>query len=272
MARMSRWVDAVLIALAIVSRVAAVWLLQSHVVPRSTYEHGEIAANVLAGRGFAVNFLGADGPTSQQAPIYPAMVAVAYAIGGVETPRSLLILELAQSVLGGLLVLGVLRLCRFVAPDSPWAAWFAGLVVALHPTLVYAATHVQVATVGATVLIWTLAWSYHTGSSQKVRDAAITGGLLALLALIDPILSLAMVGVAWSIGQGRSGHRRDRHRSIELIGVVGIVAVDRRHSLADSQHLGSRRIRGHQEHLWVRILARELFAERRDRQGRQAFG
>ena len=62
MARMSRSVDAAMIALAIVGRVMAVWVLQSHLVPRSTYEHGEIAANLLAGRGFAIKFLGADGP------------------------------------------------------------------------------------------------------------------------------------------------------------------------------------------------------------------
>lgn len=118
MARMSRRFDVLLIALAIVSRVAAVWILQSHLVPRSTYEHGEIAANLLAGRGFAVKFLGADGPTSQQAPVYPLIVAAAFAIGGVDTPRSLLILELAQSACGGLLVLGVLRMGRLIAPQS----------------------------------------------------------------------------------------------------------------------------------------------------------
>ena len=42
-----------LVLLAIAVRVAAVLVLQSHRVPRSTYEHGEIAANLLAGRGFA---------------------------------------------------------------------------------------------------------------------------------------------------------------------------------------------------------------------------
>ena len=224
MARMSRSIDACLVALAIVGRMAAVWLLQSHLVPRSTYEHGEIAANLLAGRGFAIKFLGADGPTSQQAPVYPAMVAVAYAIGGVETPRSLLILELAQSLLGGVLVLGVLRLCRLIAPGSPRTAWIAGLVVALHPTLVYAATHVQVATLGATVLIWTVAWSYQTGASSRVRDAMITGVLLAVLTLIDPILSLAMVGVAWSIAQGGRESSRDSRQSLRLIAVVATVA------------------------------------------------
>jgi hypothetical protein len=225
MARKSRPVDALLITLAIVSRLAAVWVLQSHLVPRSTYEHGEIAANLLAGRGFAIKFLGADGPTSQQAPIYPTLVAAAYAIAGVETPRSLLMIEFAQAALGGLLVVGVLRLCRLVVPASRWAPWLAGLVVAVHPTLVYAATHIQVATLGATVLVWTLAWAYQTGSSQRFPDAATTGGLLALLALIDPILSLAMVGVVWSISQVSLEPSRNLPRSLQLIAIVGIVAA-----------------------------------------------
>src|SRR3954452_2338137 len=107
-------------ALAMVARGAAVLILQSHTLPHSTYEHGEIAANLLAGRGFAVKFLGADGPTSQQAPIYPAIVAGAYAIGGVEAPRSLLFLQMAQAMLGGVLVAGVVVLAREVAPGRPW--------------------------------------------------------------------------------------------------------------------------------------------------------
>ncbi len=109
-----------LVALAVAARVAAVLALQSHLVPHSTFEHGEIAANLLAGRGFSVEFLGADGPTSQQAPLYPLLVAVAYAIGGVGTPRGLLLLELGQALLGGWLVAETIRLARSVAPGRPW--------------------------------------------------------------------------------------------------------------------------------------------------------
>ncbi len=54
----TRIIPATLVVLAIASRVAAVWVLQSHHVPRSTYEHGEIAANLLAGKGFTTHFLG----------------------------------------------------------------------------------------------------------------------------------------------------------------------------------------------------------------------
>src|SRR5438309_11620763 len=139
-----RRVALLLIVVAIAVRAAAVLVLQSHHVPNSTYEHGEIAANLLAGRGFSVRFLGAEGPTSQQAPLYPFLVAGAYALGGVETPRALLFLELGQAVLGGVLVAAVLRLAREVAPGHPWVARLAGLIAALHPPVLDATTHVQV--------------------------------------------------------------------------------------------------------------------------------
>lgn len=209
--RRAAWV---LIALAVLARAAAVLVLQSHTVARSTYEHGEIAANLLAGRGFSVKFLGADGPTSQQAPVYPLVVAAAYAVGGVGTPRSLLVLELGQSALGGLLVAAVLMLAREVAPGRVWVARAAGLLVALHPTLVYAATHVQVALLAAALLAATLAWAYRTARTGRAGDAAATGALLALLMLTDPILGLAGAGVGLAIG-----------RRARLLAAVGLTAA-----------------------------------------------
>ncbi len=192
---------AVLVALAVLLRAGAVLVLQSHHVPRSTYEHGEIAANLLAGRGFTVRFLGATGPTSQQAPVYPALVALAYAAGGVETPRALLILELCQAALGGLLVLGTIRLARAVAPNCPAVSLGAGFIAAVHPTLVYAATHVQVSGLAATLVVWVLAWAHKAGADQRAATALLTGLLLALLVLCDPILALVAPGALWMLGR-----------------------------------------------------------------------
>ncbi|MFO0890277.1 MAG: hypothetical protein U0790_14190 [Isosphaeraceae bacterium] len=189
----------VLVAIAV--RLAAVLILQSHLVPRSTYEHGEIAANLLAGRGFSIRFLGGDGPTSQQAPVYPLLVAAAYAVGGVETPRSLLFLEAAQSLLGGMLVLAVFQLARRIAPGRPAFALLASGIVAVHPTLVYAATHVQVALLAATLLCTFLELSHRAGASGRTASAALAGLILALLALTDPILALAGIGGIWAMAQ-----------------------------------------------------------------------
>lgn len=212
-----------LVALAVVVRVAAVLVLQSHRIPHSTYEHGDIAANLLAGRGFSVRFLGADGPTSQQAPVYPCLVAGAYLLGGVETPRALLFLELGQAVLGGLLVISVLMLAREAAPGRRWVAGLAGLIAALHPTLVYAATHVQVALLAATLLTATLALAYRTGRTGRDRDAVSCGGILAALALTDPILVLAGAGIVWAVARDRG--LRFSGRPLALIGLTMALGV-----------------------------------------------
>jgi hypothetical protein len=225
LARTSRLIEIVLVGLAIMARAAAVLVLESYSVPRSTYEHGEIAANLLAGSGFAMHFLGADGPTSQQAPAYPALVALAFAAGGIESPRALLLLQLAQCVLGGLLALGVLRLGHLVAPGRPLVANAAGIYVALHPTLVYAATHVQVASLGTVLMTWTLVWAYQTGVTRRARDAALTGLWLGLLALTDPILALAMLGIGCAIAQGQAGGAYPIRQCLRLVAVVAAVAI-----------------------------------------------
>ena len=209
-----------LVVLAIAARIAAVLVLQSHTVPHSTYEHGEIASNLLAGRGFSVRFLGADGPTSQQAPAYPVLVAGAYALGGVGTPRALLILELGQALLGGALVVFVVMLAREVAPGRPRVAILAGFIAAVHPTLAYSATHVQVASLAAMLLAGCLAWAYRAGRTGSRRDAVVGGIFLGGLALSDPILALVAPGMARAIAS-----RRGWRRSGRLIGLVGASAA-----------------------------------------------
>ncbi len=193
-----------IVMLAVIARVVAVLVLQSHLIPHSTYEHGEIAANLLAGKGFSVMFLGAFGPTSQQAPIYPFLVAAAYAIGGVGTPNSLLILELGQSLLGGWMVLEVMRLARAIAPGHRVAVIVAGLIAALHPTLVYASTHIQVAPLACALLVASLA---HAAEARTIRQACGVGFLLGLLVLTDPILGLVALSAAWLIARNCNGFR-----------------------------------------------------------------
>lgn len=209
-----------LIMLAIACRMAAVVVLQSHKIPHSTYEHGEIAANLLSGKGFSVQFLGADGPTSQQAPAYPFLVAGAYAIGGIGSPRALLILELGQAVLGGIMVWFVMILASEVARGFPRVSIVAGLIAAVHPTLVYSATHVQVASLASALLAGGLALATRCGRTGSTVDALAGGFLLGWLALSDPILALVAPAMAWAIVSGQ-GWRA----SIRLVGIVGLTAA-----------------------------------------------
>ena len=196
------WTTA-LVLIAVLVRIAAVLVLRSHTVPRSTFEHGEIAANLLAGKGFSVKFLGAEGPTSQQAPIYPVLVAGAYAIGGVGTPRALLLLQIGQALMGGALVAVVIGLGRVVAPERPRIALIAGAIAALHPTLVYAATHVQVASLATLLLASTFLFAHRAKAKDDRRGPLLCGFLLGLTALTDPILGLAAPGLMGMMGRKR---------------------------------------------------------------------
>ncbi len=213
---------AAVVVLAIAVRVAAILVLQSHHVPRSTFEHGEIAENLLAGRGFSVQFLGADGPTSQQAPIYPFVVAGAYALGGVGSPTALLVLQVGQAILGGILAAGAMALAREATPGRKLVAIVAGLVAALHPTLVYSATHVQVAALASTLLVWSLALGFRSGRTGRAIDGVLCGGVLALLILTDPILGLAAPGIAWAVALGRLPTWRRTAFRIALTAILGV--------------------------------------------------
>ena len=272
MARMSRSVDAALIALAIASRIAAVWVLQSHLVPRSTYEHGEIAANLLAGRGFAIKFLGADGPTSQQAPVYPAIRRGRLCDrrgrdAAIIAPLGIRPIRPGRPARSGRLA--------FVPVDCarrPLMAWTAGLIVALHPTLVYAATHVQVAISGSDPA--------DLGAGLGLPDRVERHGSRCrdhrwpprFPGFDRPDSGLSMVGVAWAIWQAGADMPGDRRRSLGLIAVVAIVALVGIAPWLVRNFVDSRRVRGDQEHVRLRILAGKLRLERGNRQGRAALG
>lgn len=218
---MPRRIDFAIVAIAVAARVAAVLALQSHLTPRSTYEHGTIAANLLSGKGFAIKFLGAFGPTSQQAPVYPCIVALAYAVGGVETPASLLILELGQAFLGGALALATILLTRELIPGRRAPASLAGLLVAVHPTLIYSATHVQVAGLAALLLTLVLLLAARSARSGKTRDVIASGLALGTLLLTDPILGLCMPALTWLFAL-RNGMRQALRFSTQVLAIAAL--------------------------------------------------
>ena len=127
--RPPRLLWAVLLSVALAVRIAAVILL----LPKSiavtgplTYEHGAIAENLLAGRGFSVWYLGTEGPTSQQAPWVPFVLAGCYAAFGVGSPAALVAYQLLQCLAGVGLVAATVRLTWSLVPDHRGCGWIAG--------------------------------------------------------------------------------------------------------------------------------------------------
>jgi len=166
-----------------------------------TYEHGEIAENLLAGRGFTVNFLGFEGPTSQQAPLYPALLAGLYWAFGPESPGAMLTLQLLQAAAGSALVLCLAWLSWSLLPERPAIGWAAAVLAAIHPAHIYMVTHVQVALWGALLLTLVIAVSLSPQWRNR-RGAALAGLLAGLLLLIEPIMALALPILALAVARG----------------------------------------------------------------------
>ena len=126
----------------------------------------------------------------------------------------------------------------------------------------------QVALLAATLLTATLAWAYRAGRTGRDRDASATGLLLAALALTDPILALAAAGVAWAVVLGRGSAAGASGRSP----IVALASAAGRGPLGRAERVGPRRVRLHQEHVRLRLLAGQLRPQPGDRQGRPRVG
>ncbi len=235
----SKWIDhkpsgrllLLLFLLALLVRVAAVTLVGSFLIDRTTYEHGEIARNLVLGRGFSVAWFGVEGPTSTQAPVYPLLLALWYWLLGIESPLALLAMQLMQALLGALsaplsallateLLCGPARelesgcgsraggdpLLRHGVGRGPNAEragehsqlcfgllpWLAGLGVAIYPTLIYAVTQIQVAWLAALLTVLTLWLAACALRRQRLALAGLCGLSGGLLILTDPILALVV--------------------------------------------------------------------------------
>jgi hypothetical protein len=212
-------------------RGAAVVVLRAYEKP-FTYEHGPIARNLLGGKGFTVKFLGVRGPTSQQAPLYPAMLAGAFWMWGIKTPAAFLALQLAQCLAGAITAGLVAGLGWQLLPGRRSAGWIAGWLAAIHPTQVYAVTHIQVV-VWATLFLVLLLYAVVAGRWRGTwRGAVWAGALIGITLLLEPILALAAPVAAvtfWlhdAVRGGDGGERRPwRWQLVPLARVVVMAGV-----------------------------------------------
>jgi hypothetical protein len=226
MKRSHRIIGLVLLGLlAFALRVWVVTVLSGHGEPLA-YEHGRIAENLLAGRGFSIEFLGTSGPTSQQAPFYPLLLTAVWACFGAGTPAAILAVQLLQCLAGTALVLVVAWLGWSLLPDRPSIGWASAIGAAIYPTHLYAVTHLQVA-IWAALLLTTLLAVVISPRWRATRGGAILAGCLAGgLLLVEPILTLALpiCAAAFWMAEG-DGCWRSRFARAPLARVALMAAV-----------------------------------------------
>lgn len=156
------------------------------------YEHGRIAENLLAGRGFTIEFLGSEGPTSQQAPFYPFLLAGSYLLFGVNTPASIVAVQILQCLAGTLLVLLVVTMAWLALPKHREIGWAAGVAAAVYPTHLYTVTHLQVALWAALDLAGLVTFTLAFIRMRQARYLVAAGAVGGILLLTEPILAIAL--------------------------------------------------------------------------------
>lgn len=226
-ARCKRLGLGLLFAAALGLRGAAIFVLDSYHTA-FTYEHGEIAENLLAGRGFTVKFLGGEGPTSQQAPGYPFLLAAAYAVLGTG-PAALLAVQLLQAVAGALIVLLTVQLAWTLLPKRPEIGWIAGVLVAIAPPHIYMVTHIQVVTWATLGLTAMFALALSPRVAQSRWGLVAIGIVIGVTLLFEPILALATPLAAWGVWRanlrGGCPDRGSFRRAFACTAAVTAVAV-----------------------------------------------
>ncbi len=164
-------------------------------------------------------------PSAQLPPVYAGLVAVTYALLGVESSAATALLQLVNAAAGALTVLLVFLTARSIGGGR--AAWVTGVIATVNPTLI-----------GFTDVIWdtslfTLgvavsAWMAQRLSARPVESRSWLGmGLwLGALALLNPALTVAYPFlVLWPLCPSRPWHGRSLRRGVGMAVLGWLLAI-----------------------------------------------
>ncbi|HEY6866394.1 MAG TPA: glycosyltransferase family 39 protein, partial [Candidatus Eisenbacteria bacterium] len=185
------WTGLVL-ALALIARLALVFVKGPQAHFADTMEYDAAARSILAGHGVGENI--------PRAPLYPALLALGYAIFGVGNHLAIRLLQMPLAV-GAVWV--TMWLGERVAGRR--AGLLAGVSAAVSPTLVYTASMLYPTALYTLILVAMTAGALRLSRSPGPAAGATLGALMALAWFTDQIVVVPAAAIlAWIAG---SGHR-----------------------------------------------------------------
>ncbi len=199
----------VVVAITLFVRVAFISTLRNEYYFADTVEYRQNALDMLAGRPID--------PSTPRAPVFPAFLALGYALFGLDNFLALRLMQLALSLV---LVLVAVVLGRRVG--GPAIGILTGLGVALSPTLVFSNGLLYPTTL-YTLLLLLVTFAAHSIAERPSWRKGIGLGLaLALGILTDQVMlapGLAVLG--WLAWQARRGGRAVLLATLLAAGTAG---------------------------------------------------
>jgi 4-amino-4-deoxy-L-arabinose transferase-like glycosyltransferase len=189
-----------IVGLAVVLRLSAVIAWPAKPISDAAEYHG-LAARLTQGLGF----VGVEGvPTAFRAPLYPAFVAGAYALAGVDPQNA----AVAQAILGGITVALLLLLgCMTVGYREGVAA---GILAAIYPGFACLSRVVLSENLVLPLLLASLCGAAMLMETRRISWAVVIGICLGLAALtrLSALFVLPPLCIGLLISIRREGHRR----------------------------------------------------------------
>lgn len=168
-------------------------------------EIGRIARSITHGQGFSSPYWAPTGPTAQQPPVYPYLLAGAFKLFGVYTPGAAIAILSLNSIFSALTCVFLLLIGRKAFGDTvgllaawAWVFWPSGALIPI--TRVW---HESLVALLLSALLW---MTLRLEVSMRTRAWAIYGALWGVAALSNPVvLSTLPLLLGWLC------YRRRRH-------------------------------------------------------------
>jgi hypothetical protein len=197
---------AVILVLALVTRLLAVWNFATH-HPRGwflshPYEMGLLATSLLHGHGYSSPFGGSTGPTAFIAPGYPTVIAAVFLVFGIDTFVS----AVAIMVLQVLVSVATIWLMVHVAEEmlDARAALFAGAFWAVAVPPIFIPVIFWETSFSACLLVAMIALAIRCWRTPTTAAWLLFGSSSAVTGLINPALLPSLVAImAWVAYQTR---------------------------------------------------------------------
>lgn len=220
-----------IVVLAVGARLALAVATTSWVFPSANnwwefgYEMGQIAASIAAGKGFAwpedvphpsIYYPGE--PTAWMPPVYPYLMAAAFAIFGIFSRHAAIAIEIFQTALSALSCIALYFLGKRVY--NAQAGLIAALLLALYPPAIHFAVEKPWSTTLFSLCsLLVLLMFLRCVERPRIQRGAVLGLLLGFTALVDPVvIATYPFIVAWYYVQANG----DRSSAIKTIAAAGI--------------------------------------------------
>lgn len=164
-------------------RVLWVTLFANQFHASDTWTYIAIADNILSGRGYTIG----GHATVLVTPVYPIFLAGLFLVSN----HNLLLVQLFQAFLGTVAVLIVYLMARNFA--QPKAAFWAGVIVAIHPWLIYWTGFILTETLFVFLLASSVLFFTRMMRTPSLRIGVVVGVTFGLASLCRPLALLIFV-------------------------------------------------------------------------------